>query len=119
MRPGRDDPGDVLVSDLLSQQGGARGLRGLFLDFREFFLQIGNFPVLNLRRFRQITFALCLFQFQLRLLQLLLDNADRIYGTLFILPLRGERLGFLLEVGGFLVNELKPFLAGSVFLFCQ
>ena len=73
-------------------------------DFRQFLLQVGNLAVLDLRRLRQIAFALRLFQFHLRLFQLRLHHADGVDGGFFILPLRGERLGFFLEIGEFLVN---------------
>ena len=78
---------------------------------RQLLFQIGNLAVLNFRRLAQIAFALRLLQFNLRLLQLRLHDAHGIDGRFFVLPLRGERLGFVLQVRDLLVNDLEPFLA--------
>ena len=88
-------------------------------QLRQLLFQIRNLAVLNFRRLGQIAAALRLLQFNLRLLQLRLHHADGVDGGFFILPLRGERLGFFLQVGDFLVNQLEPLLARGVFFLRQ
>ncbi len=93
--------------------------RGLLFDGGQLLFQIGNLAVLDFGGLRQIAAPLRLFEFNLRLFQLRLNHADGVDGGFFILPLGGERLGFVLEVGGFLVNELEPFLARGVLFLGQ
>ena len=66
-----------------------------------FFSRSGILPYWSSADFVKITASLGLFQFDLRLFQLCLHDADGIDGGLFVLPLRGERLGFVLEIGEF------------------
>ena len=56
----------------------------------ELLLQFGQAAVLDLRGQVQIAAALGLFQFELGLLDLAVDDADGVDGGLFVLPLRLE-----------------------------
>ena len=81
----------------------------------ELLLQLRQAAILDLRGEVQIVAALGLFQLELGLLDLAVDDADGVDGGLLVLPLGLELFGLLLEVGQVLLQLLQP-LAGAFVL---
>ena len=70
-----------------------------FFGSSQFLLEFGQAAILNLSGEIQIIAALGLFQFDLRLLDLAIDDANGIDGRFFVLPLRFELVSALFEIG--------------------
>ena len=118
--PGADDFGDVFFGDLfLEESRSALHLFELFLRFVEGFFLVGKEAVLNLAGSAEVAFALRLFELELELLQLFLDDIGLVDNRLFILPLGLETVGFLIEVSDFLLDLLQPILARVIFFFLK
>ena len=111
--PALDDPGDLLLGDLVPQEGAGLAVGGQLLGFLQLLFQGGNGAVLELGGLVQVILPLGLFQLGVGVFQVgpeLLDPAD---GLLFVVPLGLFGLEFLPHVGQLLL-DLRQVLLGQV-----
>ena len=118
--PAADHLGDVLLVDLLLDQGRPALLLGeLHRLVLELILQLHERAVLQLGRLVQIVFPLGPVDLDLRLLDLLAKRPQCLHGTLFLLPLRLHRVGLGPQIGQLLLELLEAPLGRIVRFFFQ
>src|SRR5207253_5022687 len=118
--PDRDDLGDVLLVDLLLEQG-TRALAVMqpLLLLGELALELGEAAVAELGGAGEVGHELGALGVVAELLDLLLDGAHRLERALLLLPALAERGRALLEVGELALERLEPLLRRGVGLLAQ
>ena len=121
--PSGNDFGDVLLGDLLAEDGGGFFLgiprRSGVLHFFEFAFHVGEESVLNLAGAVQVASALGLFEFGAELLDSLGDFLRFSDFLFFLEPLGAECGGLLLHLSEFALKLLEALAAGGVFFFFE
>ena len=121
--PSGNDFGDVLLGDLLAEDGGGFFLgiprRSGVLHFFEFALHVGEESVLDLAGAVQVASALGLLEFGAKLLDALGDFLGLADFLFFLEPLGAERGGLLLHLGEFALKLFEALAAGGVFFFFE
>jgi hypothetical protein len=114
------DLGHVLVVDLLLQEGRVGLLLGeLGLELRDLLLELRDLAVAELGRPREVGVALGALRLAVRLLEPLLDRADRLDCVLLALPVRLHLTRLLAQVGELPLDRLAARGAGVVLLLLQ
>ena len=111
--PALDDAGDLLVGDLIPQQGAGLALVGDLLLFLQGFFQGGDLAVLQLGGLVQVVLALGLFQLGVGSFQIGAELLDLTDGLLLVVPLGLLRLELLAHVRELLL-DLGQVLLGEV-----
>ena len=117
--PALDDPGDLLLGDLVPEQGAGLAVGGNLLLGLQGLFQSGDLAVLELGGLVQVVLPLGLFQLGVGAFQVgpqLLDLAD---GLFFVVPLGFLGLEFLPHVRQFLLDFRQMFLGQTVGLLFQ
>ena len=120
-RPARHDFGNVFGGDfLLEEARSAALLAGEFLfGLAHLSLELRNLSVGDFRGLLQISGARDAFRLGSRLLDLLLDLADRAERLFFLLPLSLHARGFLAQLGEVTLECLQALARRFVFFFLQ
>jgi len=114
-RPTADHAGDVFLGHLLAQHR----VGGLALRFGELLFELGNAPVGQLTRLRQVTLALGLLQLKTRGIERFLDLAFRRDLVALVLPAGREFGRLLFEIGKVFAQRDQPVLGVLVGLLLE
>ena len=117
--PALDDPGDLLLGDLVPEEGPGLAVGGDLLLRLQGLPQGGDLAVLELGGLVQVVLPLGLFQFCVGALQVGPDLLDLADGVLLVVPLGLLGLELLPHVGEFLLDLRQVFLGEAVGLLFQ
>ena len=118
-RPALDDAGNLLLCDLIPEEGAALTLVGNGLFLFQLLLELGQLPELQLAGFFVVVAPLGNLQIGFQLLDLFPQPLHPLNGVLLVVPLGLFGVEVLPEIGQFLLQLAQPLLGECVCLLFQ